>query len=369
MKIPLLDLKKQYKQFQEEAAGKVEDILTAQDFILGREVEDLEKNIARYCGTKYAAGVASGTDALILSLKAMGIGPGDEVITTPFTFIATSEAVSLVGAKPVFVDIDPKTYNMDPSLIEKKITPKTKAILPVHLYGLCADMDPILKIGKSHGLKIIEDTAQAIGSEYKGKKAGSISDAGALSFFPSKNLGAFGDAGMVVTNDENLYKMIKLLRVHGSDRRYYHDKIGYNSRLDNLQAAVLNIKLKYLDKWLDERINNAEFFNEELEGTGLITPHVPDGYKHSYHLYTLRSPQKSAIEEYLNNNGIEARTYYPVPLHMQKCFKCLGYEEGAFPNAEKASRDAFSIPVYPELTGQQKKYIVEKIMACIKLKK
>lgn len=361
MRIPLLDLKEQYKQFREEALKKIETIMSNQDFILGKEVDALEREIAEYCHTKYAIGVASGTDALVLSLKAMGIGPGDEVITTPFTFMATAEAIALIGAKPVFIDIDPETYNMDPALIEASITPKTKAILPVHLYGLCADMDPILKIAKKHNLRVIEDTAQAIGSEYKGRMAGSMSDAGAISFFPSKNLGGFGDGGMVVTNDEKIYKAIRLLRVHGSSKRYYHDVIGYNSRLDNLQAAVLNIKLGYLNEWIDKRNKNAEYFNKAFKGLPLKTPFVPEGYRHSYHLYVLGASKKDAIEEYLNKNGIEVRTYYPVPLHLQKCFSYLGYEKGSFPNAEEASAKTFSIPVYPELNEEQKGYIVEKV--------
>lgn len=360
-KIPTLDLKKQYQEFKKEALVKISEVLENQNFILGKEVDVLEKNIANYCDTKYGVGVASGTDALILSLKALDIGPGDEVITTPFTFMATAEAVALVGARPVFVDIDPATYNMDPSLIEKKITSKTKAIVVVHLYGLCANMDHILKIAKGHGLRVIEDAAQAIGSEYKGRKVGSMGDAGAISFFPSKNLGAFGDGGMVVTNSENIYEKVKLLHVHGSNKRYYHDIIGYNSRLDNLQAAILDIKLKYLDKWIKGRIENADFFNRQLKGLPIKIPYVPNGYKHSYHLYIIRTSEKSGLEAYLNKEGIEVRTYYPVPLHLQGCFEYLGYKKGSFPEAESGSLETCSIPAYPELTLRQKRYIIEKI--------
>lgn len=362
MKIPLFDLKRQYRQFKDEVLERIEDIIAAQDFILGRDLGTLEERIAGYCRTKYAVGLASGTDALILSLKAMGIGSGAEVITTPFTFAATAEAIVLVGAKPVFVDIDAETYNIDPSLIEKRITERAKAILPVHLYGLCADMDPIIKIAGRHGLKIIEDAAQAIGSEYKGRRAGSMGHTGALSFFPSKNLGAFGDAGMVVTNDRKIYETVRLLRVHGTTKRYTHDIVGTNSRLDNLQAAILNVKLKYLNGWLDKRIANAAFFNNRLKGLLLKTPLSPEGYKHSYHLYVLRSPKKDAIERYLVKNGVEARTYYPTPLHMQKAFRYLGYRHGRFPEAERASRETFAIPAYPELTTAEKNYIVEKIL-------
>lgn len=361
MKIPILDLRREYESYKDEVVKKVNEIMQKQDFILGKEVCELEKNIAEYCQTKYAVGVASGTDALILSLRAMGVGPGDEVITTPFTFVATAEAVALLGAKPVFADIDHKTYNIDPSLIEKNITPKTKAIIPVHLYGLCADMDPIMKIAASRGIKVLEDAAQAIGSEYKGRRAGSLGDAAALSFFPSKNLGAFGDAGMVVTNSKDMYDKLKLLRVHGSLTRYYHDIIGYNSRLDNLQAGILNVKLKYLDRWLKSRIENAGFFNKMLEDLPLEVPFVPQGYKHTYHLYVLRSAKKGNIEEELVNDGIEARTYYPVPLHLQKCFQYLGYKEGDLPKAEKASRETFSIPLYPEIGKAEKEYVAGAI--------
>lgn len=361
MKIHILDLKAQYRVFRDEAVKRVNKVMRDQDFVLGKEVEALERNIAKYCRTKYAIGVASGTDALILSLRAMGIGAGDEVITTPFTFIATAEAICLIGARPVFVDIDPDTYNINPSLIEKTVNPRTKAILPVHLYGLCADMDPILKIAERHNLKVLEDTAQAIGSQYKGKMAGSMGNAGAISFFPSKNLGAFGDAGMVVTNEPDIYEKIRLLRVHGSKKRYYHEAIGYNSRLDNLQAAILNVKLGYLDKWIEVRVRNAEFFNKKLEGLPLKTPPVLKGYKHSYHLYVLRASRKEELEAYLTENGIEARTYYPVPLHLQECFRHLGYRQGAFPEAEKASRETLAIPVYTELNKSQRSYICQKI--------
>jgi len=361
MKIPIFDLKKQYKEVEPGIKKKLEGIFEKQAFILGEEVEMLEKKIASYCGTRYAAGVNSGTDALIIALNAMGIQSGDEVITTPFTFIATAEAIARVGARPVFIDIDPETYNINPALIEKKITKKTKAILPVHLYGLCADMDPILKTAIKHNLKVLEDCAQAIGSEYKGKRAGSMGDAGAVSFYPGKNLGCFGDGGMVVTSDERIYKKVKLLRDHGSEKRYYHKVVGYNSRLDNLQAAVLNIKLPFLDKWIEKRIKNAEFFNEALKKYPLVTPSIPASSRHSFHLYTLKSPEAPKITAYLNESGIDSRTYYPVPLHLQECFRELGYKAGDLPESEKCSRECFSIPVYPELTGEETKYITEKI--------
>lgn len=361
MNIPIFDLKRQYRTIESQVKTKLETILKDQAFVLGEEVREFEDKIASFSGVKYAVGLNSGTDALILALDAMGIKAGDEVITTPFTFIATAEAIVRVGAKPIFIDIDPKTYNISPALIEKGITKKTKAILPVHLYGLLADMDPILEIAKNRRLKVLEDCAQAIGSDYKGKKAGSMGDVAAFSFFPSKNLGAFGDGGMVVSNNEEIYKRIKLLRDHGTDRKYHHGIIGYNSRLDNLQAAVLNIKFSYLEKWIEDRIKNAQFFNESLKDCQLFVPYIPEGYRHSFHLYVLRTERAEKIVTYLNKNGVESRTYYPIPLHLQGCLKFLGHKIGAFPESEKLSRECFAIPVYPELTGEEKTYIVEKI--------
>lgn len=362
MNIPLLDLKAQYNTIRQEAEAVLKNVIENQDFILGAEVRELEKEVAAYCGTKYGVGVASGTDALILALRALDIGPGDEVITTPFTFFATAESVSLVGAKPVFVDIEPKTYNIDPNLIEARITKKTKAIIPVHLYGQCADMDPIMAIARKHGLKIIEDNAQAIGATYKGKKSGSIGDIGALSFFPSKNLGAFGDAGMVVTNDEKLAERIKSLRVHGSHIRYIHSEIGMNSRLDNLQAAVLRIKLRYLDKWLEARRKNAAFYTEKLKGLPVVCPSVPSYNTHTYHQYTLRAKTgRDGLMKHLIDGGIETRTYYPIPLHLQDCYKSLGYKAGSMKESEKACEEAFSIPIFPELTKKEIALVTESI--------
>ena len=358
MKVPLLDLKLQYAIIRQEVEPALKKVVENQDFILGDEVTGLEKEVAAYCGAKYGIGVASGTDALILSLKALDIGAGDEVITAPFTFFATAESISSVGAKPVFVDIDPETYNIDPLLIEAKITKKTKAIMPVHLYGQCADMDPIMMIAKKHGLKVIEDNAQAIGASYKGKKSGSMGDMGALSFFPSKNLGAFGDAGMVVTNDEKLAERVKVLRVHGSSVRYIHSEIGMNSRLDNIQAAVLRIKLKYLDRWLEARRGIADFYKERFKDLPVIYPHVPAYNVHTYHQYTLRakSDQKKLMQHLLNN-GIETRTYYPISLHLQECYVPLKYKAGDMKVSEDAANEVFSIPIFPEMTLAQKTYV------------
>ncbi|MDD5496132.1 MAG: DegT/DnrJ/EryC1/StrS family aminotransferase [Candidatus Omnitrophica bacterium] len=362
MKISILDLKAQYAIIKKEADAAMRRVVESQNFVLGEEVSALEKEVAGYCGTTYGVGVASGTDALILSLKALGIKDGDEVITSPFTFIASAEAVSLVGARPVFTDIDPRTYNMDPALIEKRITSKTKAIIPVHLYGQCADMDPLKEIAKRHDLKIIEDAAQAIGATHRGRKAGSMGDAGALSFFPSKNLGGYGDGGMIVTNNKELADKIRVLRVHGSSERYFHSEIGTNSRLDAIQAAVLRVKLKYLDGWLEARREKASYYNERLKTLPLILPHVSEYNVHTYHLYVLKI--KSDLEKmmcFLTDAGIETRTYYPVPLHLQQCYRFLCYKKGDLPQAEAACDQTFAIPVYPELKKEQMDYVTEKI--------
>lgn len=362
MKIPLLDLRSQYNSIKGKIGDAINAVLETQSFVLGREVESLEKEVAAYCDTKYAVGVASGTDALMLSLKALGIKENDEVITTPTTFIATAEAISYVGAKPVFADIDKKSYEIDPSLIERRITKKTKAILPVHIYGQCADMDPILDIAGKYNLKVVEDCAQAIGALYKNRKAGSMGDAGCLSFFPSKNLGAFGDGGMVVTNDSKLAEKLMLLRVHGSSVRYRHDIIGYNSRLDNLQAAVLRVKLKYLDKWIEMRRKAAALYGTLFKETPIVTPFVPDYNEHTYHLYVIAAPLRDKLLEHLEADGIEARVYYPIPVHLQKCYSGLGYKKGDFAISEWQADNTLAIPVYPELTAEN----IEKVVGCIK---
>lgn len=367
MKIPVLDLQAQYKFIKNEIGAVINKVIDNQDFILGEEVSALEAEVAAYCGAKYAVGLASGTDALILALKALGIKEGDEVITTPFTFFATAESISIVGAKPVFVDIDPKTYNMDARLVEARITKRTRVIMPVHLYGQCADMDPLIALAKKHGLKVIEDAAQAIGATYKGRKAGSMGDIGCLSFFPSKNLGAFGDAGMIVTNDKGLAGMIRMLRVHGSSRRYIHSMIGTNSRLDNLQAAVLRVKLRHLDRWLDMRRKNAAYYGSNLSDTPFILPHVPDYNVHTYHLYILRVKSRLAeLKGFLSDSGIEARTYYPVPLHLQKCYNQLGYKSGDLKEAESAAKETFSVAVYPELYRELMDYVIGRLVSFFK---
>lgn len=363
MKIPLFNIRAQYEDARHEIDGAIKKVVREHDFVLGSEVRGLEDEIAAYCGARFAVGVASGTDALILSLMALGIKEGDEVITTPFTFFATAESVSLVGAKPVFVDIDPKTYNINPSLIEGKITSRTRAIIPVHLYGQCADMDGIMAIAKQRGLKVIEDNAQALGARYKEKMSGSIGHAAALSFFPSKNLGAFGDAGMITTNDGCIAERIKILRVHGSSVRYVHSEIGTNSRLDNIQAAVLRVKLKCFNRWLKARVKNAEYYDRKLRDLPVECPYVPPCNTHTYHLYVLRMRSGTAVNiiDFLNKNGVESRPYYPIPLHLQECYKDLGYKKGDLPEAEKASVETFAIPMHPKLTMAQKDYVVKTI--------
>ncbi len=362
MEIPLLDLKMQYQSIKDEIDAAINRVLQTQSFILGEEVERLEEELAGYCAAKYGVGVASGTDALFLSLKALGIKEGDEVITTPFTFIATGEAISNLGAVPIFVDIDKKTYNIDPTLMESRITKKAKAILPVHLYGQCADMDPILELAKRYNLKVIEDCAQAIGASYKDKRAGSMADAGCASFFPSKNLGAFGDGGMVVTNDKDVADKIRMLRIHGSNKRYHHDMLGYNSRLDNLQAAILRVKLKSLDKWISMRRVVARSYDSLLADSGIATPFVPEFNKHTYHLYIIATPDRDRLSEHLISSGIEARVYYPIPLHLQRCYSELGYKRGDFPVSEWVAENILAIPIYPELKRED----IKRVANCIK---
>jgi dTDP-4-amino-4,6-dideoxygalactose transaminase len=361
MNIPAFDLKRQYRNLSSELLPILEEVMAKGQFILGENVELLEKELADYCGTKYAVGVASGTDALLLSLEALGIGEGDEVITTPFTFFATSEVISLLKAKPVFVDIDSKTFNIDPDKIEDAITTKTKAVIPVHLFGQMAEMDDIEYLAEKYDLYIIEDACQAIGAEYKGRRAGSIGDTGCFSFFPTKNLGAFGDGGLITTNDEKLYEKIKLLRVHGSRKKYYHELIGHNSRLDEIQAAILRVKLKYLDDWIERRIEIAKIYSEGLKDLDVIVPEVKPYLRHVYHQYVIRTKHRDELQEYLSNKGIGTAIYYPLPLHLQECYKDLGYREGDLPEAEKASKEVIALPMWPELTNEEVNYIVESI--------
>ena len=366
MQVPLLDLKAQYATIKDEIKAAIDEVLESQYFILGPKVQQFEEEIAKYCNVQHAVGVASGSDALLLALMAIDVGYSDEVITTPYTFFATAGSISRLGAKPVFVDIDAKTYNINPELIEEKITDKTKAIIPVHLYGQCADIDPILEIGKKYNLCIIEDAAQAIGAEYKGRKAGSMGDLGCLSFFPSKNLGGYGDGGMVITNNTELAEKIRVLRAHGAKPKYYHSLIGLNSRLDALQAAVLSVKLKYLDGWSKARRQNAENYNHLFSDTDVITPYTEPYNYHIYNQYIIRVSKRDELQEFLKERNIGTAIYYPVSLHLQECYADLGYREGDFPEAEKASQETLVLPIYSELTKEQQIAVVEAIKEFIK---
>ena len=366
MKVPLLDLKEQNQKLRPEIDAAIAKVLDSNGFILGPEVQALEKELADYCQTKYAIGCASGTDALLLALMALDVSPGDEVITTPYSFFATVSAVTRLGAKPVFVDIDPKTYNLDVSQIEEKITEKTKAIQPVHLYGQCADMEGLQKISEKYGVPLVEDAAQAIGAEENGKRAGAMSEIGCFSFYPSKNLGGMGDAGFMTTDDEALAKKLFALRVHGSFERYYHKWVGLNSRLDALQAAILRVKLPHLDDWSNRRKQNADNYHRLFIDAGLteeITlPFERENVRHIYNQFVIRiQNRRNELKQFLAENEIGTDIYYPVSLHLQECFAYLGYRENEFPESEKASRETLALPIYPELTIQQQEYVVEKI--------
>lgn len=362
MQVPLLDIKAQLQTIEEELKSAVLRVVEEGHYILGPEVRAFEKEAATYLNVKHAIGVASGTDALLLSLKALNIGSGDEVITTPYSFFATAGTITNVGGTPVFVDIDRKTYNIDPQLIEAKITDRTKAIIPVHLFGQCADMPAIMRLAKKYDLIVIEDAAQAFGAEQGGQKAGTIGQLGCFSFFPSKNLGGLGDAGMVTTNDDELAEKVRMLRVHGSRQKHYHDIVGTNSRLDTIQAAALLVKLKYLDQWNRARRERATFYNEAFSVKEYVTPPYEEGNNfHIYNQYVVRLQGRDELVNHLKENKIECAIYYPWPLHLQTCFRYLNYQPGDLPESEAAARETLSIPVYPELTQQQQKYVVEKI--------
>ena len=368
MKVPLVDLTAQYNSIKDGIDAAIRRVLDSGQFILGSEVKAFEEEIAAYCGTKFAVGVASGTDALHLALIACGIRPGDEVITTPFTFIATTEAIVNCGAVPIFADIEPKTYNIDPAQIESRITSRTKAILPVHLYGQPADMEPILKLSKKYDIKVIEDCAQALGAEYRGKKVGSLGDAGCLSFFPAKNLGAYGDGGMVVTNESEIAEAVGMLRVHGAQTAYYHRVPGFNSRLDALQAAVLRVKLRYLEGWNEIRREKASLYGRLLgQIEGIAPPYFEEHSKSSCNYYTisLTAPHldRNELRKYLESKDIQTMVYYPLSLHLQEVYKDLGYKRGDFPQSEQAQEQVLSLPMYPELSEEQ----IERVVAEIKV--
>ncbi len=365
--VPSFDLKRQNAALQEELSAVLGKVIANGQFILGENVKALETEIAEVCGAQYGVGVANGSDALYLALLACGVEPGDEVITTPFTFFATAGSIVRAGAVPVFVDIDPKTYNIDTELIEEKITPRTKAILPVHLFGQAAEMGRIMEIAHKHGLKVIEDAAQALGCEYQGRPGGGIGDAGCLSFFPTKNLGCFGDGGMVVTNNQEIAERVRMLRVHGAKKKYYHELLGVNSRLDELQAAILRIKLPHFKGWLKKRQEYAELYNDLFKASGLTvsgyvkTPYHLPGCRHTYNQYTIAVRKRDELRDYLKQRGIGTTVYYPLPLHLQPVFRDLGYKKGDFPQAEQAADYVLSLPMFPELTEEEIRRVVKTI--------
>ncbi|OOM13797.1 DegT/DnrJ/EryC1/StrS family aminotransferase [Clostridium saccharobutylicum] len=393
MNISLVDLKTQYKSIEKEAKRKVNDVLSSASYIMGKDVTEFEKEFAEYIGVKHAISVGNGTDALAVALMACGIGKGDEVITTPFTFFSTAESISAVGATPVFVDVEVDTYNIDVTKIEEKITKKTKAIMPVHIFGQPTKMDEINKIAKKYNLKVIEDVAQAVGSEYKDKKCGAIGDVGCFSFFPTKNLGCAGDGGMITTSDDDIATIVRALRTHGSGEngqraynllnnisedvktseghddtvynplKYYNYLIGFNTRLDTVQAALLRVKLPYIDEWNEKRRVNAKMYNEKLKSSSLTLPVVIGEVKSVYNMYVVQSENREEVVNELKERGISTGIYYPVPMHLQKVYKDLGYREGDLPVSEYLSHRTFAIPIYPELTQEQKNYIVNNIVS------
>jgi dTDP-4-amino-4,6-dideoxygalactose transaminase len=368
MRVPFLDLKAQYAAIKSEIRRAIDEVCANQQFVLGPQVRRLEDEIARYCGAPHAVGVSSGTDALLLALMALGIGAGDEVITTPYTFIATAGSIARSGARPVFVDIDPTRFTIDPKPIADRITERTRAILPVHLFGRCAEMEPIRALAAQHQLAVIEDAAQAIGAEDEfGRRAGCIGLLGCFSFYPTKNLGGFGDGGMVITNDPSLASTLVALRNHGSSTRYLHSLLGGNFRLDELQAAILSIKLTRLDQWTKQRITNAERYDTLFRNRGvehhIRLPEIPKNERHVFNQYVIRAPRRDELSHFLESRGIGHDIYYPVPLHLQACFEYLGYKEGDMPVSEQAAKEALALPIYPELTPPMAEYVADAFQA------
>jgi dTDP-4-amino-4,6-dideoxygalactose transaminase len=362
MKVPFLDLNSQIESIGNEISVAMKQVIKSCAFAGGPFVEQFEEEFAAFCQCKTAIGVGSGTEALWLSLVALGIGPGDEVITVPNTFIATAEAISFTGARPVFIDIDEKTYNMNPALIEAAITPKTKAVIPVHLYGQPADMDPIMEISRRHNLYVVEDACQSHGAEYNKKKAGCIGDAGCFSFYPGKNLGAFGEAGAVVTNDAELAVKIRRLRDHGQTKKYYHTMVGWNGRMDGLQGAILSVKLKHLKAWNEGRRKNAQKYDDLLSGIeGIAVPIQAEYAKHVYHLYVIRVKDRDVLLKVLDKKGIQCGIHYPVPVHLQQAYNFLGLKKGSYPVSEDYSNDILSLPMFPELSEEQIEYVAHEI--------
>ena len=351
--IPMVDLRRQYLLLKEEIDAAVLDVLDKTQFILGPNVSALEAEAARYHGLPHAVGVANGTDALLLALRALGIGAGDEVITTPFTFIATAEVVGLLGAVPVFVDIDPVTFNLDPALVESAITEKTKAIIPVHLFGQPCDMDPLLAVARKHGLKVIEDCAQAFGARYKGRIVGTLGDAGCFSFFPSKNLACYGDGGLVITADAAVDATLRVLRNHGSSVRYYHSVLGYNSRLDEIQAAIVRVKLRHIDAFNEGRRRAADLYRKHMRQPGIVLPSEAEGCRHVWHQFTILAGMRDRLQEALAKAGIASAVYYPVPLHRQEAFRAGGARHGALPVSDGMAEHVLSLPMFPEITEEE----------------
>ncbi|GEA16562.1 aminotransferase [Moorella sp. E308F] len=364
-KIPVLDLTPEIEALWDELMAAIQGVLKSGQFIMGPNVKAFEQEAAAYLGVKHAVGVNSGTDALVIALRAAGIGPGAEVITTPFTFFATAEAISQVGATPVFVDIDPKTFNINPDLIEPAITSRTRAILPVHLYGQAADMDPIMELAKKYNLKVIEDTAQAFGGEYKGRKLGTIGDAGCFSFFPSKTLGAFGDGGLIATNDDEIAEKARMLRVHGAKKKYYNEVIGYNSRLDEIQAAILRVKLPHIDEWNEARRQAAKRYNELLKDVpGIVTPYEAPYARHVYHQYTIRVPDgmRDKMKQFLADQAIGTMVYYPVPVHKLPVYAGSNYR---LPESEKAAGEVLSLPIWPKILDETQARVAKVLEATL----
>ncbi len=362
MQIPILDLKAQYATIRDEVTRAISEVCESQAFALGPAVAQFEQNIAAYCGSTHAIGVSSGTDALLVCLMALDVKPGDEVITTPFTFFATAGCIVRVGARPVFVDVDPQSYNIDPAGIEEKITERTRAIIPVHLFGQLTRMEAVMDIARRHNLAVIEDAAQAIGASRDGVKAGNFGDCGCFSFYPTKNLGGFGDGGLVTTNSDILAGHIRILRDHGQSPRYFYRVIGGNFRLDGIQGAVLNVKLKYLESWNARRRQHAALYDRLFAGSPVRTPKIDAGNLSIYHQYTVAVPDRDALQKYLAENGVGSSVFYPKPLHLQDCFRELGYREGEMPVAEKLCREVLSLPIYPELQPDQVEYAAGMVL-------
>jgi dTDP-4-amino-4,6-dideoxygalactose transaminase len=359
--VPFVDLRLQYRTLKEEILAAVDHVFETGQFVLGQEVATFEKEFASYVGAKHAVAVNTGTSGLHLALLAAGVGPGDEVITVPFTFVATVAAIRYTGATPVFVDIDLDSYTMDPEQVEKVITPRTKAICPVHLYGQAADLDPVLEIARNHGLKIIEDACQAHGTDYKGRRVGAIGDIGAFSFYPGKNLGAYGEGGMAVTNDDEAARVMRMLRDWGAEKKYYHQLRGFNYRMDGVQGAILRVKLRYLEQWTEARRSHARSDGELLAGTGVVLPPEMPYSRHVYHVYAVRTPNRDALQQTLQDEGIQTGIHYPIPVHLQEAHADLGYRAGDFPRSEQAANEVLSLPMFPEMTFTQMEAVASAV--------